>query len=93
MVTFEELVEKMARDIYNWKPRNKPFELLPVEFQRQYTKRSRVILATILEAMSEPNEAMVTAAMNALDTPFYADIERGYRAMLAASPLVEEERR
>lgn len=34
----------------------------------------------------EPTDAMTQAAMSALDTPFYADLETAYRAMLASAP-------
>jgi len=33
----------------------------------------------------EPTQAMTQAAMDALDSPFYADLERVYRAMIAAA--------
>ncbi|QRY69208.1 hypothetical protein JVX98_13385 [Ensifer sp. PDNC004] len=34
----------------------------------------------------EPTEAMSAAAMRDFDTPFYADLERIYRSMVAAAP-------
>lgn len=34
----------------------------------------------------EPTEAMTQAAMDALDSPFYADLEAAYRAMIGAAP-------
>lgn len=34
----------------------------------------------------EPTEAMSAAAMRDFDTPFYADLERIYRCMVAAVP-------
>lgn len=35
----------------------------------------------------EPTEDMTAAAQEAIDSPFYADIERVYRVMLAAAPV------
>lgn len=38
-----------------------------------------------VEVPREPTYEMTEAAMSALDTPFYADLETAYRAMLAAA--------
>ncbi len=36
----------------------------------------------------EPTEEMTSAAMGDFDTPFYADLERIYRSMVAAAPAL-----
>ncbi|MGN8022081.1 hypothetical protein ACTJJ7_15365 [Phyllobacterium sp. 22229] len=100
MTPYEELVEKVARNICIAKGLDPDWNYDPTGIGggldhrwKCFTGEATAAIATILEALSEPSEAMVTAGMNELDTPFYADIERGYRAMLEASPLVEEERK
>lgn len=111
MVTYEELVEKVARvlnpQVFEWYDRvfqytfdsgQSEAEAIACAKAACGSQRIKALsdaataIATIREALKEPSEAMVTAGMNELDSPFYADIERVYRAMLAASPLVEEER-
>ncbi|OIN06141.1 hypothetical protein BFS86_19755 [Shewanella algae] len=102
MVTYEELVEKVARiidpasfgttpEMYGFRGPDKQDR-----FKRTFgyggqlvaIERAEKIIATILEALSEPSEAMVAAAQSE-----WPDTARMLKAALAASPLVEEERR
>lgn len=55
-------VEEVARAIYNGKPRNKPWETLPVEFRRQYHKQARAAIA----AMREPDHDLTLVAVEAV---------------------------
>lgn len=52
-----EMVERAARAIYHGKPRNRPWEILRPEFQRQYEKQARAAI----EAMREPTDVMMAA--------------------------------
>ena len=47
-------VVEVARAIYRHKPRNRPWEVLPVEFKRQYYKQA----SAAIEAMREPSYEM-----------------------------------
>lgn len=57
------------------------------KFNNHWRYAATAALNAAYEALKEPSEEMVTAAMHALDTPFFADIEKGYRAMISSSPL------
>ncbi len=103
MVMHEELVEKVARDIdpVAWSYKDKPKDTFTRESARLLSiSKATAAIATILESLSEPSEAMIRAALKDRDTRhdvmtnsvegIVADI---WKDALAASPLVEEERR
>lgn len=56
-----EMVERVARALYHAHSRNKPYDILQPEFQRQYEKQARAAI----EAMREPTEAMKNAMCEA----------------------------
>ena len=56
-----EMVERVARSLYHAHSRNKPYDILQPEFQRQYEKQARAAI----EAMREPTEAMEEAGFQA----------------------------
>lgn len=107
MVTYEELVEKVARDIhqnafrqydslYQYCLNSGDTEIIAkscadtmhrAECDEARTK-AKAAIATICEALSEPSEAMRAAAQSE-----WPDTARMLKAALAASPLVEDERK
>ncbi len=103
MVTHEEMVEKVARDIdpVSWSYKDKPKDTFTRESARIVSiSKAKVAIATIREVLSEPSDAMVEAALSDRDmrhdvmtNSIEAVVAEIWRAMLAASPLVEEERR
>lgn len=84
---YEELVEKVARALITNQPLQK-FDFDKAQMTYDYAASSKAAIATILNALSEPSEAMVAAAQSE-----WPDTARMLKAALAASPLVEEERR
>lgn len=83
-------VEEVARAIYHGKPRNRPWEKLTPEFQRQYHKQARAAI----KAMREPTKAMEGAAhdeMEGYGLGRYTPIIPAYRGMIDAA-LREEGR-
>lgn len=97
MVTYEELVEKVARRIcqsLGYHPDECVYDSgqsIPYKFEcslrrwEMYKPQTTAAIATILEAMSEPTPAMYTAVS-------FGRMNE-YLSALAASPLVEEERK
>lgn len=79
--------EKIARAIYHSQPRNRTFDLLKVEYQRQYLRKADAVL----DALMEPTEGMITEgfAVNSDDIGQPERAKRGqvrvFRAMIQAA--------
>lgn len=78
-----EMVERVAKAIYHSKPRNRPWEILRPEFQRQYEKQAIVAI----EAMREPTIDMEVAGTEAWLCEAAMEDRAGanYRAMIDAA--------
>lgn len=67
--------EKIARAIYHSTPRNKPWDVLKPEFQRQYGKQADAVL----DALMEPTKGMCLAVEDliedCMDHDYDSDIE------------------
>lgn len=92
-MTHDNLVDAVAlgianvfRDTYGLRSASSVDEFDDLE---HFRKLSRAALSVVAEAMREPTHEMVHQAMMAIDSSAYGDIETSYRAMIAASPLVE----
>jgi hypothetical protein len=97
-MTHSELVERAALDLYN--RYRKRVQMKPVDHIgandtdacNSCRADARAALAAVYEAIKEPTDKMVRAAMrrNRMDDPFASADVTAYRAMLAASPLNPE---
>lgn len=101
MVTYEELAERVARDICdgNWDAKSlceTPSGETPEEFRAYWMDKAKAAMSTIREALSEPNADMISDGIGELyfnpDEPD-EEAERVWKAMLEVSPLVEDERK
>lgn len=101
MATYEELVEKVARVIEENPAQyiiQRDSAGIVISEGYSVTSTAKAAIATVLEALSELSDAMNSAGYDA----YYAtsdglnhgtSLRAAFLAALAASPLVEEERR
>lgn len=66
-----DMIRTVAKAIYHGQPRNKPWAVLPVEFQRQYCKLARAAI----EAMRTIPQSMVDAGNSALSSNGVDNVE------------------
>lgn len=71
--------EEIARAIYEGKPRNKPWDILPHEFKNQYRKQARAVLALV-------HPAIERARVEGMPAYHIAEPEGGFRAHGAFTP-------